>query len=208
MCASPHALTSFTPSTDGPFCFYHFSPVSDLVLGLVNCQPEQVEYSSKPVLWGSNIRFHDEMKTSKKISPSVNTRSHNSSFPFLKRKKTSNAEAAENQQLLFPGSQRRLTVLSSVPTFKFQENYSTCVVLTWKSHDNNGRVACRAMHCGYVTLQTDQIINGSLQVNKHLDNKSIQQDIVALRSTSIETEVIKPMSDLLVQLVSGLIFFF
>lgn len=65
------------------------------------------------------------------------------------------------------------------------------VVVTWTSHPSDGRFDRHSMHCGHMTLFTKQIMDGSVRINSSMDHKSIQQDIAALRSVSVETEVIE-----------------
>ena len=156
--------------------------MSDLTLGLVSCQPEDISYSSKTVFCGNN-QHRKQLKNSK-LSPSQTS-------PPSKRKKDNTAKTTENFQQLLPGNQTRLTAVASLPRFTCLDSYSMSVVITWSSYHCDGSLGCHSMHCGHVKLLTEQIINGSLQVNRGLDQKSIQQDIAALRSVSIETEVIK-----------------
>ena len=156
--------------------------MSDLTLGLVSCQPEDISYSSKTVFCGNNQR---------RKQPENSKLSHSQTSPSSKRKKDNTAETTENFQQLLPGNQTRLTAVTPLPRFTFLDSYSMSVVVTWSSHHCDGSLSRHSMHCGHVTLHTEQVINGSLQVNRSLDHKSIQQDIAALRSVSIETEVIQ-----------------
>ena len=81
--------------------------------------------------------------------------------------------------------------MSSLPRFTCVDNCSKSVVVTWTSHFGDGSLDRHSMHCGYVTLFTDQIMAGRLRLNSNLHPKSIQQDIEALKAVSIKTEVIK-----------------
>ncbi|KAJ7363380.1 hypothetical protein OS493_011668 [Desmophyllum pertusum] len=158
------------------------SIVSDLTLGLVSCQPEDISYSSKTAICGDNSRHHKQpVKSKLSLSPKS---------PTLKRKRTDNTNLpTASVKHLLPGNQTRLTAVSSLPRFTSMDSCSISVVATWTSQDGN--LDCHSMHCGHVTLLAEQIMDGSLQLNNSLDRKSIQQDIVALRSVSIETEVIE-----------------
>ena len=156
--------------------------MSDLTLGLVSCQPEDISYSSKTAICGDNSRHHKQpVKSKLSLSPKS---------PTLKRKRTDNTNLpTASVKHLLPGNQTRLTAVSSLPRFTSMDSCSISVVATWTSQDGN--LDCHSMHCGHVTLLAEQIMDGSLQLNNSLDRKSIQQDIVALRSVSIETEVIE-----------------
>ena len=156
--------------------------MSDLTLGLVSCQPEDISYSSKTVFC-SNNQHRKQPENSKFL--------HSQTSPPSKRKKDNTAKTTENFQQLLPGNQTRLTAVTSLPRFTCLDSYSMSVVVTWSSHHCDGSLNRHSMYCGHVTLLTEQIVKGSLQVNRSLDHKSIQQDIAALRSVSIETEVIK-----------------
>ena len=165
------------------FVFHNFSAVSDLTLGLVSCQSEETSCSSKTVIC-DNVNHHRKQ-------PENSNLSHSQTSPSLKRKRRGNAKTTGTGKQLLPGNQTRLTAVSSLPRFTCVDNCSKSVVLTWTSHSSDGSLDHHSMHCGYVTLFTDQIMAGTLQLNRNLDPKSIQQDIEALKSVSIETEVTK-----------------
>lgn len=165
------------------FIFYHFSAVSDLTLGLVSCQSEDTLYSSKTVICG-NVNHHRKQ-------PENSNLSHSQTSPSLKRIRLGNAKTALNVKQLLPGNQTRLTAVSSIPRFTCVDNCSMSVVVTWTSYTSDGSLDRHSMHCGYITLFTEQIMDGRLRINSNLDPRSIQQDIEALKSVSIETEVIK-----------------
>ena len=159
--------------------------MSNLVLGLVSCRPNSVSYSSKTVF--SSDDSHQLKQPG--ISRSSETDDYMKS-PFTKKSRVDNSNSAVHQKLL-PGNQTGLTAVSSLPRFTHSDSCSLSVVVTWTSHCVDGTFDQHSMHCGHVTLDTEQILNGSLKVNSCLDRKSVQQDIVALRSVSIKTEVIK-----------------
>ena len=165
------------------FTFYHFSAVSDLTLGLVSCQSEDTLYSSKTILCG-NINH-------RRKQPEYSNLSQSQASPSLKRIKLGNAKRTVNVEQLLPGNQTRLTAVSSLPRFTCADNCSMSVVVTWTSHIGDGSLDHHSMHCGYITLFTEQIMDGRLRVCSNLDPKSIQQDIESLKSVSIETEVIQ-----------------
>ena len=155
--------------------------MSDLTLGLVSCQSEDNLYSAKTVMC-DNANYHRKQPENSNISQSQTS-------PSVKRKRLDNAKTTENVKQLLPGNQTRLTAVSSLPRFACVDNCSMSVVVTWTSHSGDGSLDHHSMHCGYITLFTEQIIDGRLGVNSNLDPKSIQQDIEALKSVSIETEV-------------------
>ena len=157
--------------------------MSDLTLGLVSCQSEDTLYSSKTMLCG-NVNNH--RKQSGNSNPSQSEAS-----PSLKRIKLGNEKPTVNVKQLLPGSQTRLTAVSSLPRFTCADNCSMSVVVTWTSHSSDGSLDHHSMHCGYITLFTEQIMDGRLRVSSNFDLKSIRQGIEALKSVSIETEVIK-----------------
>ena len=157
--------------------------MSDLTLGLVSCQSEETSYSSKTAICG-NANDHRKQPENSNLSPSQTS-------PSLKRKRLNNEKPTVNVEQLLPGNQTRLTAVSSLPRFTCVDNCSMSVVVTWTSHSGYGSLDRHSMHCGYITLFTEQIMDGRLRVNSNLDPKSIQQDIEALKSVSIETEVIK-----------------
>lgn len=97
-----------------------------------------------------------------------------------------------SDEKLSPGNLTRLTAVTSLPRFIQSDTCSLSVVLTWNSHRVNGDIDQQSMHCGYVELGTEQSVNASLTLNRCADPKSFQQDIIALRSVSIATEV-KPV---------------
>ena len=165
------------------FVFYHFSAVSDLTLGLVSCQSDDTLYSSKTILCG-NINHHRKQ-------PEYSNLSQSQAPPSLKRIKLGNAKTTVNVEQLLPGNQTTLTAVSSLPRFTCANNCSMSVVVTWTSHIGDGSLDHHSMHCGYIALFTGQIMNGRLKVSNNSDPKSIQQDIEALKSVSVETEVIK-----------------
>ena len=157
--------------------------MSDLTLGLVSCQSEDALYSSKTILCG-NINH-------RRKQPEYSNLSQSQASPSLKRIKLGNAKTTVNVEQLLPGNQTRLTAVSSLPRFTCANNCSMSVVVTWTSHTGDGSLDHHSMHCGYITLSTEQIMDGKFRVSSNLDPKSIQQDIEALKSVSIETEVIK-----------------
>ena len=157
--------------------------MSDLTLGLVSCQSEDTLYSSKTTLCG-NVNNHRKQPGNSNLSQSE-------ASPSLKRIKLGNEKPTVNVEQLLPGNQTRLTAVSSLPRFTCADNCSMSVVVTWTSHSSDGSLDHHSMHCGYITLFTEQIMDGRLRVSSNLDPKSVQQDIEALKSVSIETEVIK-----------------
>lgn len=157
--------------------------MSDLTLGLVSCQPEDTSYSSKSVFCGDNNRHCKQLEKS--------TASQSQMSPSSKRKRLDSAKTTENSKQLLPGNQTRLTAVTSLPRFTCLDSCSMSVVVTWTSHAGDGSLDHYSMHCGHITLFTKQIMDGSVRVNGSLDHKSTQQDIAALRSVSVETEVIK-----------------
>jgi len=158
------------------------SAVSDLTLGLVSCQSEDTLYSSKTVICG-NVNHHRKQ-------PENSNLSHSQTSPSLKRIRLGNAKTALNVKQLLPGNQTRLTAVSSIPRFTCVDNCSMSVVVTWTSYTSDGSLDRHSMHCGYITLFTEQIMDGRLRANSNLDPRSIQQDIEALKSVSIETELV------------------
>ena len=157
--------------------------MSDLKLGLVSCQPEGISYSSKTVFSTDNSR---QLK-----QPGVSRSSETDNYmksPFMKKSRVDNSNSAVHQKL-FPGNQTRLTAVSSLPRFTYSDSCSLSVVVTWTSYCVDGTFDQHSMHCGDVIMDTEQIVNGSLKLNSCLDHKSVEQDIVALRSVSITTEV-------------------
>ena len=157
--------------------------MSDLTLGLVSCQSEDTLYSSKTILCGNVNHLRKQ--------PGNSNLSQSQASPSLKRIKLGNAKTAVNVEQLLPGNHTRLTAVSSLPRFTCADNRSMSVVVTWTSHTSDGSLHHHSMHCGYITLFTEQIMDGRLKVSSNLDPKSIWQDIEALKSVSIETEVIK-----------------
>ena len=157
--------------------------MSDLTLGLVSCQSEETSYSSKTVIC-DNANHHRQQPENLNLT-------HSQTSPSLKRKRLGNAKTTDNVKQLLQGNQTRLTAMSSLPRFTCVDNCSKFVVVTWTSHFGNGSLDRHSMHCGYVTLFTDQIMAGRLRLNSNLHPKSIQQDIEALKAVSIKTEVIK-----------------
>lgn len=158
--------------------------MSDLVLGLVSCHTEDTSYSSKTAFYSDNIRHHKQPG----IPESAESYSDSKS-PAVKRKRTEDSKSTNNQKML-PGNLTRLTAVSSLPRFVYSSSCSLSVVVTWTSH-NNGSFDRHSMCCGLVTLDTEEIMSGSVNVNRCLGRNSIQQDIAALRSVSIETEVMQ-----------------
>ncbi|KAL9973139.1 hypothetical protein ACROYT_G019556 [Oculina patagonica] len=158
------------------------SAVSDLTLGLVSCQPEDTSYSSKSVFCGDNNRHCKQLQKS--------TPSQSQMSPSSKRKRLDSAKTTENSKQLLPGNQTRLTAVTSLPRFTCLDSCLMSVVVTWTSHHGDGSLDCCSTHCGHITLFTKQIMDGSVRVNSSLDHKSIQQDIAALRSVSVETELV------------------
>ena len=158
--------------------------MSDLVLGLVSCHTEDTSYSSKTAFYSDNIRHHKKPGIPKSAESYSDSKS-----PAVKRKRTEDSKSANNQKLL-PGNLTRLTALTSLPRFVYSSSCSLSVVVTWTRH-NNGSFDRHSMCCGLVTLDTEEIMSGSVNVNRCLDRNSIQQDIAALRTVSIETEVMQ-----------------
>ena len=165
------------------FYLLHLSAVSDLALGLVSSQSEDTLYSSKTKLCG-NVNNHRKQPGNSNLSQSE-------ASPSLKRIKIGNEKPAVNVKQLLPGKQTRLTAVSSLPRFTCADNCSVPVVVTWTSHPTDRSLDHHSVHCGYITLFTEEIMDGRLRISSNLDPKSIQQDIEALKSVSIETEVIK-----------------
>ena len=140
-------------------------------------------YSSKTMFCG-NVNNHRKQPGNSNLSQSE-------ASPSSKRIKLGNEKPTVNVKQLLPGNQTRLTAVSSLPRFTCADNCSMSVVVTWTSHSSDGSLDYHSMHCGYITLFTEQIKDSTLRVSSNLDPKSIQQDIEALKSVSIETEVIK-----------------
>lgn len=157
--------------------------MSDLTLGLVSCQREDTSYSTKTLFCG-NDNYHHKQPEESKLTQSQ-------ASPSSKRKRLSSAKSTENFKPLLPGNQTRLIAVTPLPRFTCLDSCSMSVVVTWTSQYNDGSLDRRSMHCGHVTLFTKQIMDGSVRINSSLDHKSIEQDIAALRSVSIETEVIQ-----------------
>ena len=154
------------------------------MLGLVSCQPKDILYSAKAAFCGDNCRHHKQPE--KSTSPEPHDDRHS---PSAKRTKTGSTNTTVKQKQLLPGNQTRLTVVAFLPRFAYSNSCSLSVVVSWTSNHADGSIGRHSMHCGHVTLDTEQIVNGSLNVNSCLDHKSVQQDIMAFRSVSVETEV-------------------
>ena len=165
------------------YSIHHFSAVSDLTLGLVSCQSDEISYSSKTVIC-DNASHHRKQPGNPNLSQSQIS-------PSLKRKRLGNANTDVNVKQLLPGNQTRLTAVSSLPRFTCVDNCSVSVVVTWTSHASDRSLDRHSMYCGNITLFTEQIMDGRLRVNSNLDPKSVQQDIEALKSVSIATEVMQ-----------------
>ena len=166
------------------YSIHHFSAVCDLTLGLVSCQSAEISYSSKTVICDYNVSHHRKQPGNPNLSQSQTS-------PSLKRKRLGNANTDVNVKQLLPSNQTRLTAVSSLPRFTCVDNCSVSVVVTWTSHTSDGGLDRHSMYCGNITLFTEQIMDGRLRVNSNLDPKSIQQDIEALKSVSIATEVMQ-----------------
>ena len=138
-------------------------------------------YSSKTV-YCSDHRCHHQQPKKEESSDSVQS-------PTLKKKKVEHSQPLTDLQQLSPGNQTRLTAVCSLPRFTLSDRCPMSVVMTWRSYHGNGSIEQHSMHCGHVTLCAAQVMDGSLQVSRNLDSKSFHQDIAALRSVSIETEV-------------------
>ena len=147
-----------------------------------------MSYSSKAAFCSDDSRQYEQAEISKSSVSYNDWRSTS-----VKRKRTDNLKSATIHKLL-PGNQTTLTAVCSLPRLTYSNRSSVSVVLTWTSHCVDGSVDRHSMHCGHVTLDSEQIMNDSLKVNSCLDRKSIQQDIAALRSASTETEVIEMLN--------------
>lgn len=163
------------------FLTKHFRAVCDLTIGLVSSQTMDTSYSSKTV-YCSDYRCHHQQPKKEESSDSVQS-------PISKKKKVEHSQPLTDLQQLSPGNQTRLTAVCSLPRFTLSDRCPMSVVMTWRSYHGNGSIEQHSMHCGHVTLCAAQVMDGSLQVSRNLDSKSFHQDIAALRSVSIETEV-------------------
>ena len=113
---------------------------------------------------------------------------HDSYDKKAKKMKQQNSYLTFDEKLL-PGNLARLTAVTSLPQFTQSDTCLLSVVLTWNSHSLNGSIDQQSMHCGFVELNTEQVVNASLTLNKCADRKSFHQDITALKSVSVATEV-------------------
>jgi len=114
---------------------------------------------------------------------------HDSYDKKAKKMKQQNSNLTFDEKLL-PGNLARLTAVTSLPRFSQSDTCLLSVVLTWNSHSINGSIDQQSMHCGFVELNTEQAVNASLTLNKCADLKSFQQDITALKSVSVATELV------------------
>lgn len=165
------------------YSIHHFSAVCDLTLGLVSCQSEEISHSSKTVIC-DNASHHRKQPGNPNLLQSQIS-------PSLKRKRLGNANTDINAKQLLPGNQTRLTAVSSLPRFTCVDNRSVSVVVTWTNHTSDGSLDRHSMYCGNITLFTEQIMDGRLRVDSNLDPKSVQQDVEALKSVSIATQVMQ-----------------
>lgn len=156
--------------------------VCDLTIGLVSSQTMDTSYSSKTV-YCSDHRCHHQHPKKEESSDSVQS-------PISKKKKVEHSQPLTDLQQLSPSNQTRLTAVCSLPRFTLSDRCPMSVVMTWRSYHGNGSIEQHSMHCGHVTLCAAQVMDGSLQVSRNLDSKSFHQDIAALRSVSIETELL------------------
>lgn len=156
--------------------------VCDLTVGLVSCQSMDTSYLSKTA-YCSNHRYQCQQRKKGDSSDSFQ-------FPSLKKKRLEHPQPLTDLQQLSPGNQTSLTAVCSLPRFALFDSCTMNVVVTWRSYHDNGSTDQHAMHCGQVTLCVAQVVDKSLQLNRSLDSKSLNQDIAALRSVSIETELV------------------
>ena len=162
--------------------YFHFSAITDIQLGLVACGPPAlgISYSSKKM-------YSDNSKTC--TQSKIFQHFHDSYDKKAKKMKQQNSYLTFDEKLL-PGNLARLTAVTSLPQFTQSNTCLLSVVLTWNSHSLNGSIDQQSMHCGFVELNTEQVVNASLTLNKCADLKSFQQDITALKSVSVATEVL------------------
>ncbi|XP_067040518.1 uncharacterized protein [Acropora muricata] len=157
------------------------SAMTDLQLGLVACGPALgISYSSKKM-------YSDNSKTC--TQSKMFQHFHDSYDKKAKKMKQQNSYLTFDEKLL-PGNLARLTAVTSLPQFTQSNTCLLSVVLTWNSHSINGSIDQQSMHCGFVELNTEQVVNASLTLNKCADRKSLQQDITALKSVSVATELV------------------
>ncbi|XP_015761073.1 PREDICTED: uncharacterized protein LOC107340235 [Acropora digitifera] len=155
--------------------------MTDLQLGLVACGPALgISYSSKKM-------YSDNSKTC--TQSKIFQHFHDSYDKKAKKMKQQNSYLTFDEKLL-PGNLARLTAVTSLPQFTQSNTCLLSVVLTWNSHSINGSIDQQSMHCGFVELNTEQVVNASLTLNKCADRKSLQQDITALKSVSVATELV------------------
>lgn len=154
------------------------------MLGLVSCQLEGVAYTSKRVFCGDDIHQQKHTDIHRRLATNNDAKS-----PSMKRKRMVNSNSAVDQKLL-PGNLTRLTAVTSLPRLIYENSCSLSVVVTWTSHCVDGSFDQLSMHCGQVTIDAEQIVNGSLNLRSSTDHKSVRQDVAALKSVLIETEVI------------------
>ncbi|XP_068701530.1 Fanconi anemia group B protein-like [Montipora foliosa] len=158
------------------------SAVSDLELAVVSCQPVGITYSSRGI--HSNNSNTCEQSEILKSFKTVNEKKP----PSTKKKKMENSYSTVCEKL-FPGNLTRLATVTALPRFTQSGSCSLSVVVSWNNYCVDGSVDQHFMHCGHVTLETEQVVNGNLSLNRSIDQNSFQQDVMALKAVSIETEL-------------------
>ncbi|KAK3743998.1 hypothetical protein QZH41_010802, partial [Actinostola sp. cb2023] len=145
--------------------FYEKSNMSDISLSLVSCTKDCLKSSCRTVFESNNPRLLTLNQEDKVLVPSS------------KRRKLDKSES----------NGCVVAMVTSLPTFSKGNNFTGMVALSWTRYHDNQAPSRRVTCCGYVHLDVDQLVSGSLRISQRTEAEDVKRNLTALKAISTQT---------------------